>query len=254
MGVPRPYYRTVRQFTDGSYYGNGQHDYIEHPAYSTTPENYIRAFRLLQNDVITLFESVEPADQNLPTYSFRIHELLMRTCIELEANFKAILAANTYSRTGNLNLTDYYKINTSHYLSEYEVQFPYWTGTRSVWKPFEPWRNPVNPATPHVLPWYQAYNVAKHDRAAALPQASLENLLYSLAGLMVVLSAQYFWNDFGPSISFISTNSGGFMTGLSGYLGVKFPTNIPLADRYDFAWSTLSSSAAPFDKFDYDQV
>jgi hypothetical protein len=116
------------------------------------------SFQLVQNDLITLFESIEPADQNLSTYSFRIHELLMRTCMELEANFKAILAANTYSKTSNLNITDYYKVNASHYLSEYEVQFPYWTGVRSAWKPFEAWRVPANPVTLHVLPWYQAYN------------------------------------------------------------------------------------------------
>jgi len=175
--------------------------------------------------------------------------------MELEANFKAILAANTYSKTGNLNITDYYKVNASHCLSEYGVQFPYWTGVRSVWKPFEAWRVPANPVTPHVLPWYQAYNAAKHDRAAELPQANLENLLYALAGLRVVLSAQYLWHDFGPNIGIISYSDAGFMTGQGGYLGVKLPASIPLAERYDFAWSTLASSGTdPFEKFDYDQV
>jgi len=48
---------------DGSYGTGQQHEYIKHPAYSTTPQNYIRAFQLLQNDLITLFESIEPADQ-----------------------------------------------------------------------------------------------------------------------------------------------------------------------------------------------
>lgn len=131
MAVTKAYYRTARQFVNGNYYAAGE-DYVVHPAYAVRPENYIRAFELIQKDLLSLFESVEPADQNLATYSFRMHELLMRTCIELEANFKAILAANNYSNTGRLNITDYYKINTSHYLSDYEVRLPYWTGTRSA--------------------------------------------------------------------------------------------------------------------------
>ncbi len=168
MTVPRPYYLTVRQFTHGYYAGNMQDEYIKHPSYSTAPQNYIRAFELIQKDLIALFEAIEPADQNLQAYSFRTHELLMRTCIELEANFKAILAANTYSKTGNLNIADYFKIDKSHYLSEYEVKLPYWTGNRSTWKPFESWRINAAAASPHSLGWYQAYNAAKHDRAASL--------------------------------------------------------------------------------------
>ena len=72
----------------------------------------------------------------------------MRTCIELEANLKAIMKANTYRKAAkHLNLTDYFKVNASHYLSEYEVKLPYWTGPRTVWKPFESWR--VNAASAH---------------------------------------------------------------------------------------------------------
>ena len=59
--------------------------------YSDHPEHYTRAFAILQKDIIGLFEYIEPSDINLVTYSFRIHELLVRTCIEVEANFKAIL-------------------------------------------------------------------------------------------------------------------------------------------------------------------
>jgi len=256
MPITRPCYLTVRQFAGGYYTGNNQDGYIKDPSYSTTPQNYIRAFEILQKDLVALFESIEPADQNLRAYSFRTHELLMRACIELEANFKAILAANTYSRPGNLNLTDYFKINKSHYLSEYEVRLPYWTGTKSIWKPFEAWRINAASASPHTLTWYSAYNAAKHDRAGELVQANLENLLYAVTGLEVVLSAQYFIHDFGPVNYLVRSDAyDGFQIGLGGYLSVKFPQNIPQAERYDFAWSTLASQGGQvFDKFDYDRV
>jgi hypothetical protein len=256
MSVSKPYYLTVRQFAGGYYAGNDQDGYILHPSYSTTPQNYIRAFEILQKDLIALFESVEPADQNLPTYSFRTHELLMRTCMELEANFKAVISANTYSKSpSKFNITDYFKVNKSHFLSDYEVKLPYWTGARSTWKPFSSWGTAAGPS-PHVLSWYRAYNAAKHDRAGALVQANLENLLYAMAGLEVLLSAQYYIHDFGPINYLIRPNSNdGFPPGLGGYFGVKFPLNTPTADRYNFAWSVLQQQGSQaFQKFDYDQV
>ena len=57
---------------------------------------YIRAFLLIQKDLLELFDYVEPADQNLDCYSYRIHELHMRACIEVEAHCKAILSENNY--------------------------------------------------------------------------------------------------------------------------------------------------------------
>jgi hypothetical protein len=256
MPIAKPYYRTVRQFVNGNYFAYPHDEYFMHPSYAMHPENYIRAFEIIQKDLLAIFESVEPADQNLPTYSFRMHELLMRTCIELEANFKAILAANTYSKTGNLNITDYYKIDVSHYLSEYEVRLPYWTGTRSVWKPFDEWRANAASATPWSLAWYSAYNAAKHDRAGALSQANLENLLYAITGLEVVLSAQFFDFDFGPIDYMISRyrRHQGFDPGIGGYFSVKFPQNTPAAERYEFVWPALVQTLDPIDKFDYDSV
>ncbi len=258
MPVSKPYYRTARQFVNGNYVAYPYDEYIMHPSYAVRPENYIRAFEIIQKDLLALFESIEPADQNLPTYSFRIHELLMRTCIELEANFKAILAANTYGRPADkLNITDYFKINKSHYLSDYEARLPYWDGARSVWRPFNEWAVNAGSATPWSLAWYSAYNAAKHDRAKELSQANLENLLYAVTSLEVVLSAQFFMYDFGP-IDYMTSRyrrHQGFDPGIGGYFSVKFPQNTPAAERYDFAWPNLvSQTSDPFDKFDYDSI
>jgi hypothetical protein len=66
-----------------------------HPDYAKTPEQYIRAFKILQKDFIELFDYIEPADRNNPAYSYRTHALLMRVCIEIDANFKAIFVENS---------------------------------------------------------------------------------------------------------------------------------------------------------------
>ena len=96
MGLNRPYKRIIRQLKDDSYQNNGNGRYVEHPDYAESPQQYIRAFLLIQKDLHDLFDFIEPADKNLETFSYRIHELLVRTCIEIEANCKAILTENGY--------------------------------------------------------------------------------------------------------------------------------------------------------------
>jgi hypothetical protein len=98
MGINKPYHRNCRQFIDDSYADGGKWTYIIHPSYAKSPEQYIRAFQIILKDLQKLFEYVEPADGNLKCYSFRTHELLMRVCIEAEANFKAILLENDYPK------------------------------------------------------------------------------------------------------------------------------------------------------------
>lgn len=127
MSLQKPLIRTIRQLSDGSYCNDGNWLYLLHPKYANDPQHYIRAFLIIQEDVKSLFEFVEPCDQNLNTISLKIHELLTRVCIEIEANFTAILKENKYSNTKNWNLKDdYCLIEFSHKLSAYKVKFPIW--------------------------------------------------------------------------------------------------------------------------------
>jgi hypothetical protein len=139
MPIDRPYRRTCRQFADGSYDEGGRSLYIEHPKFANSPQQYIRAFLLIQKDLLELFDFVEPSDKNLNCFSYRIHELHTRTCIEIEANCKAILTENGYAKSGNLNMPDYKKLNATHRLSSYEIKLPLWHGTRGTRAPFLPW-------------------------------------------------------------------------------------------------------------------
>jgi hypothetical protein len=253
LTVAKPYYRTVRQFADGSYSEGGRSFYILHGSYANEPSNYIRAFQLIQKDLQTIFEYIEPSDQNLETYSFRTYELLLRTCTEIEANFKAIFRSNAYSRsTGSLNIIDYAKIDKSHHLSEYAVKVPYWSGSGGIRTPFADWKNG------HILAWYQAYNTSKHDRAQELKAATFANLIDAYCGLSIVLAAQFLTFDFGPANSVLSLGSfyGNHEYGaaIGQHVRIKYPANLPLADRYDFKWPDLAKTSDPFQKFDYDAV
>ncbi len=249
MPVNRPYRRTCRQFVNGSYASSGNGRYITHPRFASSPEHYVRAFLLLLKDLRELFDYVEPADKNLTCYSYRIHALLLRACVEVEANCKAILSENGYARPGDWNMGDYKKVERTHQLSAYEVKVPSWSGTQAVRMPFSAWTTGASP------PWYRAYNTTKHDRHAKFDEATFEHMVDACCGLLVVLSAQFNTEDFSPGDGFITFEGrgDGMESGIGGYFRVRFP-NFPPAMRYDFEWQCLKGEVDPFQEFDYSTV
>jgi hypothetical protein len=239
--VTKPFRRTCRQFVDGSYAEGGRSKYIRHPKFAKAPQQYIRAFMLIQKDLQELFDYVEPSYTNHACYSYRIHELLTRTCIEIEANCKAILSENGYARAGNWDMGDYRKLNATHHLSSYEINFPLWHGSEATRTPFAAWSG-TGP-----LKWYQAYNETKHDRHEEFEQANFENLLNAVAGLTAILSSQFYTDDFAPQAWLVTEGPGdAFESAIGGYFRVKFPDDWPHADKYEFNWQILEKEADPF--------
>lgn len=257
MAVTTPFHRIARPHADGSYARDGRWTMIRHPAYADRPHRWVRAFLLLQHDLVQYLENVEPADGNLQTYSLRSADLLVRTCVEVEANLTAILRANTYTKTGNLNMeADYFRIEKSHFLSQFEVQFPYWDGSHRTRQPFQVWEH----GSYARLPWYGAYNGVKHDRAQRLRDATFLQLTDAWCGLVAILTSQFLFEDFAPGHDTLAIegNGGvfdrGFEPAIGSFLGVKLPGDVPESDRYEFSWSDLQGEANPFARFDYDNA
>jgi hypothetical protein len=246
-GIKRPYKRTCRQFIDGGY---GSSAYLSHKDFAQNPEQYIRPFLLIQKDLQLLFDYIEPADRNLDCYSYRILELLIRTCIEVEANCKAILVENGYAQTGRLTMHDYKKINVSHHLSSYEIGLPVWSGTKRIRNPFKNWSNGGS------LNWYSAYNATKHDRLNEFTQASFDNLIDAVCGLVVLLSAQFWREDYIPRETLLAVDgpSDGMDTAIGEYFRVRFPTDWPEFERYDFAHEDVYGPDFVIQKFDYNAL
>ena len=255
MPINRPYRRTCRQFVDGKYTEGGRWEYMVHPRFAQSPEHYVRAFLLLLKDLRELFDYVEPADKNLGCYSYRIHSLLLRACVEVEANCKAILKENGYSPAGKRggiktrwDMSDYRKVEPTHLLSFYQVQVPNWTGSGDMRSPFLAWRS----GSP--LPWYEAYHATKHDRHIEFDQATFEHLIDACCGLLVVLTAQFATNDFSPEdehMTFLGSRRDGMKSGIGGYFRVKYPDNWPADERYDFDWQKLNTNPDPFENYPY---
>ena len=265
MSHDKPFYRNYRAIVEGSNSGYSDWAYIVDQEYAVAREHYTRAFKIIQSDLIKCFEYIEPADVNNDTYSFRTHELLMRACMEVEANFKAILKENIFNpvfTSGNKsgqprpekswNINDYKKINKTHRLSSYVVHIPIWSGSLGVIKPFEEWNSGGS------LTWYQAYNKSKHDRHNEFSHANLKNMIAAISGLLVLLSSQFRTESFTPGEGArLGVNVDSYydtQPALGGFFHIEFPDDWPASEKYDFDWSQLKHQSQRFNKIDYNAI
>jgi hypothetical protein len=252
MTIAKPYHRNYRAMKpDGPNASYSSEAYISDDDYARSAAHYVRAFLIIQKDLEDIFEYVEPSSESLETYSYRIHGLLMRACIEVEANLKAILTENTYSKhAGKLTMVDYKKVDVTHHLSSYEVSLPIWNGPQRILKPFGTWPN-------GPLDWYQAYNASKHDRQDAFKKANVRHLIDAVAGLLVVLSSQFCTRDFSAGET-LWVSVGGSAHSLKPAIGslfrITFPTNWTDEEMYGFDWTSLAGRLDRFAKIDYDQI
>jgi hypothetical protein len=255
MALAKPYHRNYREIIEKPNSGYSGWAYIVDKDYAISPHHYTRAFLLIQESIIDLFKYIEPADVNLKTFSFKNYELLIQVCMEVEANFKAILTENIYnpvSKKGEVreekdwNINDYKKINRTHHLDEYIVEFPIWRGKYNKYTPFENWKN-------KPLPWYKAYNDVKHNRVEKFELASFENLLAAFAGLFVLLSSQFRDVAFAPGTSVFAMETDDYF-GLGDYLKITYPKNWTEEEKYDFDWSILKAENNKFAKIDYNKI
>ena len=264
MSLSKPFHRCFRSQVPARNSNYNDWVYITDSEFAVCPEYYCRAFFLLQNEIRGLFEYIEPADINCVTYSYKIHQLLIRTCVELENNFKAILRENIYTpinrKTGkprvedDWNINDYKKINKSHHLSSYSVEYPIWIGEQYRSRnPFEGWK------VGESLPWYMAYNSTKHNRAVNFKDANFNNLLDAFAGLFIVLTSQFNFYSFLPGPTLSSVNVEGYYKfkgdyGIGNYLLIEKPNDWTNDESYEFEWEILKNEKDKFDKFDYNSI
>lgn len=238
----RPFKRTYRP--NLNYTGDG---YINHQKFSVKGQDYINVFKLIQKDVLDLFNYIEPCDNNISCYSHRIQEIYFRTCIEIEANCTAILTENQYKKKSNLNINDFRKLNKTHYLSEFEVIIPYWNGIHKIVSPFKEWDEKS------TLSWYQSYNKLKHYKYEEFHRANLLNLMNSVCGLIVLLSSQFSFYEVeavGLEMHIIDDNRK--KMGIGNYFKIHFPA-YKQEEKYDFDWNTIKDENEPFLMLDFVQ-
>ena len=220
--------------------------YIDDNGYCNSSEavSLINGARIIIQDFIKLSEYIEPIKENKDVFSHRTYELLLRVATEFEANCKGILKANGYNPNRNLNIQDYYKINSIMKLDEYEISTHLWYPDKTL-KPLVEW------ASGHTLTWYQAYNHSKHNRFTNFKEASLENVFVGICSLVVVLAAQ-FPNRIGlldgSNIRMSSDEDDNTL--FVGNFTITFPYRSN-CERCNFDWDTLKTSNTPFQSYQF---
>lgn len=250
MSLTKPYKRLWRplkgyEAINFEWDGQEQHqvtlDYLKSDLFVNQQEklSYLTTAHLIIRDLYELFNYIQPHNGNLKVFSHRIYELFLRTSTEFEANCKAILTANGYKETGNMNVKDYFKIAVAAKLSEYVVNFGRWE-TPQAFKPYESW----NGTDYKPLKWYQEYNSVKHNRYKKFPYANLENLMNAIAGLLCILHAQFGADMAGvcfEQFSAIPTDQQKVETGT---FVIQAP-NFRDEEMYEFVWRDIASDSNP---------
>ena len=259
MPIAKPYYRIWRP-VKGYDWGNATFpfgnesepkptlDYLYDDRFANQEEkkSLITATRMILRDLNSLYDYIEPSDDNLGVYSHRIYELFLRTATEFEANCKGILKANGYSKPENeWCVKDYFKISKAARLNEYSLTFERWE-TAHEFKPFIEW----NPSRREPLSWYDAYNDVKHDRYGNFKMARLEFLMNALAGLICIMHAQYGegmshvgFQEFGTT----DINEGTVVTPMFTIKAPQFPDE----EQYGFVWDIIKAGQNPIVNYSF---
>ena len=154
-----------------------------------------RDLKILLEKMEEIINFIEPSSQSMQAYSYKLRELLILSCTEVEN----ILRFYTPNPSGKiLNTTDYVQILHKVALGQYKISFVDCVN-KFACKPFENWNS--SSAT-QSIPWYDAYNKVKHDKANNFKEATLKNCLNAVAAVIVLFCIRY-----SPYILYHETDS-----------------------------------------------
>ena len=250
MSISHPYYRIVRPGVS--------HEYVLDKRYASDRLQLSRAYLNIEKSLCNIFDFIEPAEENLKTYSFELYSLLLRACTEVEVNFKAILNANG-TDIERSTIKDYKKIEKSSKLSEYTIILPNWrTGSKREEKRLTPFIIFTSKKTKQN--WYWEYNQVKHNRESNFNYANLGNCINAVAAILVLLYSQfgrYCLTTYGMS----NLDCGDEDT-YDGSLDANTIFEIIPPDKgrwkpdelYSFDFEKIKNEKSPFQKYDYNHL
>lgn len=131
-------------------------------------------------------QTVHPESATLNVYGHEIRNLLILAATEVESHWRGVLIANGTTRT-RLSTNEYVRLLGPMRLESYAIGFTSFPWLAPV-QPFAGW-NAADPS--RTLPWYDAYNVVKHDREGAFERAQLGHAIHAVSACIVMLVAQF---------------------------------------------------------------
>ena len=132
-------------------------------------------YLILEDDLLRLSRFIEFSKNNFKTYSIELAHLLLASTSEIDVVLKMVCKPfNPKAR------------NEKQYRSCILKNIPAFTKIKVFMNKhdltFQPWHSWNKKKTPT---WWTAYNKVKHTRNEYYERASLRNVLYSMAGLLV---------------------------------------------------------------------
>jgi len=143
-----------------------------------------RFFLSLEKDFIALQDFIEIDPDNFEVFSLELSKLLQMSCAELDSVLRVLCEevsdecdfANHESRNGKIG--EYKKVLFARFpeIEKSEVYLPHLNHSISPWVG---WTNKKPPS------WWRSYNMVKHYRHSNFKEATLKNVISSLAALML---------------------------------------------------------------------
>ena len=158
------------------------------------------AYKSIEEDMMRITEYVPLETRQYNVYSFKLTDIIIRSCSHIDSLFKDMLrdqdlsdhpnqrkiteAKGILARDGMLRITDYIEI-----FAEYLNLAPVKVIIRRNYEQIKPFKEFENPDLGDKIPaWWRAYNNLKHDfyNEINIKQGSLENALLSLSALFTL--------------------------------------------------------------------
>jgi len=117
------------------------------------------AYQILADELLELFETIEPVPPNYHVFGHKIRRLLILACTEVEVSWRRVLEMNGL-RKPRYTTNDYIRLMVPMRLDGWQLSLPRYPQL-GVFTPFATW-DAANPT--QSLQWYDAYNAVKHDR------------------------------------------------------------------------------------------
>jgi hypothetical protein len=161
----------------------------EHPPVDTAARTAtMRVARSLFSRLRSIFQVVEPSRVHDQVFGHELRQLLILACTEVESSWRAVLSANAYVHgRGHWTTNDYVKLLAPLRLDQYAVTLASHPDYGEL-EPFDGWT--VTDPT-QSLPWYEAYNLTKHNREDALHRATMGAVIQAMAAVHVMTVAQF---------------------------------------------------------------
>jgi hypothetical protein len=159
-------------------------------------KNTWRELEIIVHDLEQCFNVTSPFEDNYSAFGIFYEKLIYFACIGVESLLRKILEDNGHTCRW-MSMSSFVKLEPYLHLAEYSVRIDQYPWLPPI-QPFDGW---TASAPSQSLPWFQAYNVLKHDKRKSETLASMRHALSSAAAYYILSYAVFGTNLFPGYIS-----------------------------------------------------